>query len=103
MFKDVVIPRALCMIEKHISCAEQASERARNLAVAERMIPKAVAQVSASQCRRGKLGKDLRNSTISALIDGLVLSLDVNVGRRGQLHPLFWVSQSLTLIMTRET
>lgn len=82
MYKDGIMSKSLVEdAQKNYEMAlnKQMSAQ-RSLAVARADIDKADAQVAQAKAALDNAQEDLRNSTISSPIDGLVLSRDVNVG-----------------------
>ncbi len=57
-----------------------------NLGSAQAAIAKAEAQLQQQQAIVARAEEDLKNATIVSPIEGVVLSRDIEVGGRGQLH-----------------
>src|SRR5437763_16877430 len=70
----------------------------RNLVVSQAEIAKCDAQLSQAKASLENAQEDLRNSTISSPIDGLVLARDVNVG--DAVSSSLVLGSQATLIMT---
>ncbi len=82
MFKDGIISKSFVEdAEKNYQMGLNRQMSAqRSLAVARAEIARAEAQVAQSRAALERVTEDLRNSTITSPIDGLVLSRDVQVG-----------------------
>ena len=70
----------------------------RNTVVARAELARATAQVAQAQAALERAAEDLRNSTISSPIDGLVLSRDVQVG--DAVSSILVLGSQATLVMT---
>jgi len=89
MYKDGVMSKSLVEDSKKLSAgAEQAGERAAQPGRIPRGRLPSAKRRWLRQERRWKMRKKIcATSTIVSPLEGLVLSRDVNRGRRGQLHP----------------
>src|SRR5437667_10416384 len=100
MYKDGVMSKSLVEeAEKNYQLAlnKQVSAE-RNLAVSKAEIAKCEAQVAQARASLENAQEDLRNSTIVAPIDGLVLSRDVEIG--DAVSSILVLGSSATLVMT---
>jgi HlyD family secretion protein len=100
MFKDGVMSKNLVEdAEKNyqMSLNRQVSAQ-RTLIVSKAEIAKSEAQVAQAKAALENAQEDLRNSTISSPIDGLVLSRDVNVG--DAVSSILVLGSQATLIFT---
>ena len=100
MYKDGVMSKSLVEdAEKNYQLAlnKQVSAQ-RNLAVSRAEIAKCEAQVAQARASLENAQEDLRNSTITSPIEGLVLSRDVNVG--DAVSSILVLGSQATLIMT---
>jgi HlyD family secretion protein len=70
----------------------------RNTSVARAELARAKAQVAQAKAALERAAEDLRNSTITSPIDGLVLSRDVNVG--DAVSSILVLGSQATLVMT---
>lgn len=70
----------------------------RNVAVSKAEIARAKAQVAQAQANLDRAEEDLRNSTITSPMDGLVLSRDVEVG--DAVSSILVLGSQATLVMT---
>src|SRR5262249_22074241 len=70
----------------------------RNTSVARAELSRAKAQVAQAKAALERAQEDLRNSTITSPIDGLVLSRDVNVG--DAVSSILVLGSQATLVMT---
>ncbi len=70
----------------------------RNVAVSRAEVARSKAQVAQSQAALESAEEDLRNSTITSLMDGLVLSRDVEVG--DAVSSILVLGSQATLVMT---
>src|SRR6267143_5827315 len=70
----------------------------RNTAVSRAEVARAKAQVAQAQATLERVEEDLRNSTIASLMDGLVLSRDVEVG--DAVSSILVLGSQATLVMT---
>lgn len=85
--------------EKNYQLALQKQVTAtRNLAVSRAEISRAEAQVAQAQAALDRTNEDLRNSTITSPIDGVVLSRDVEVG--DAISSILVLGSEATLVMT---
>src|SRR5213082_2691193 len=100
MYKDGVMSKSLVEdAEKNYQLAlnKQVSAE-RNLAVSKAEIAKCEAQVAQARASLENAQEELRNSTIVAPIDGLVLSRDVEIG--DAVSSILVLGSSATLVMT---
>lgn len=100
LFTDGLIPlQSLDDAEKNYQLARNKQQSAStNLAVSKAEIQKAAAQVAQAGATLERAQEDLRNSTIVAPIDGVVLSRDVEVG--DAVSSILVLGSAATLMMT---
>lgn len=85
--------------EKNYQLALQKQVTAtRNLSVSRAEISRAEAQVAQAQAALDRASEDLRNSTITSPMDGVVLSRDVEVG--DAISSILVLGSEATLVMT---
>ncbi len=100
LFTDGLIPlQSLDDAEKNYQLARNKQQSAiTNLTVTKAEIQKAAAQVAQARATLERVEEDLRNSTIVAPIDGIVLSRDVEVG--DAVSSILVLGSAATLMMT---
>jgi HlyD family secretion protein len=100
MFRQGLIAKALLEdAEKAYQLAlNRQSSANRSLAVGRAEITRARAQVAQSKAALDRAEEDLRNSTITSPMDGLVLSRDVEVG--DAVSSILVMGSQATLVMT---